>query len=337
MAGMDKFRAIENFVAAALEGSFSGAARRLEVSIPAVAKMITALERSLGASLFDRTPQGLRLTADGARYLESCQPLLEQLSAADEAVGAGAARPRGTLIVGAPAFVLQNCLQGAMPRFHARYPDLHLDFRIVSRLSDPEAAAAEVFVLFGWHEVQDMVQRRLAETRYHIYGSPAYWAAHGVPQHPRDLERHNCLCFRNPEGTLLDLWEFHRGGQVESVAVNGWMSSNHRDFVVDAALAGEGVVRVSGMTTWQHVQSGRLVTVLRDWEVRHGPPVTVHFRPLHRRTPRVRVFVDFVTDLFRELELQREGSFADVTAERPEWQGKRYGRASNSRRGPGTR
>jgi DNA-binding transcriptional LysR family regulator len=336
MANMDKFRALEYFVAAAQERSFSGAARRLEVSVPAVSKMITVLERSLGVSLFDRAPQGLTLTADGARYLESCQPLLEQLGDADEAISAGAARLRGTLVVGAPPFVLQNCLIGAMPRFHARYPDLHLDFRIVSRMTDAGAATVEVFVLFGWHDVQDMVQRRIAETRYHVYASPAYWAAQGVPRHPRELVHHNCLCFRNPEGTLLDLWEFERNGEVQSVAVSGWLSSSHRDFLVDAALAGEGVLRVSGLATWQHVQSGRLVTALQDWNIYHGPPVTVLYRPLQRRTPRVRVFVDFVTDLFRELEAQREANPASV-AEKPKWQGKRYGKASSIQRGSGRR
>ena len=94
---MDKLRAIEYFVAAAEEGSFSGAARRLEVSIPAIAKLINGLERSLGAKLFDRASQGITLTADGVRYLEACQPLLEQVSAADEAVSGANVRARGRL------------------------------------------------------------------------------------------------------------------------------------------------------------------------------------------------------------------------------------------------
>jgi len=85
---MDKFRALEYFIAVAEEGSLSGAARRLEVTIPAALKVINALERSLGATLFDRSSQGLSLTADGARYYESCRPLLQHLADAD-----GAARP----------------------------------------------------------------------------------------------------------------------------------------------------------------------------------------------------------------------------------------------------
>ena len=84
---MDKLRALQYFVTAAEAHSFTAAARRLEVSVPAIAKLITALERQLGTSLFDRSAQGIELTADGQAYLASCRPLLEQLAAADEAIG----------------------------------------------------------------------------------------------------------------------------------------------------------------------------------------------------------------------------------------------------------
>ena len=83
---MDKLRALQYFVAAAEEGSLSGAARRMEVSVPSVAKLIGALERQLGVRLVDRSTQGLKLTARGEAYLETCRPLLEQLSQADAAV-----------------------------------------------------------------------------------------------------------------------------------------------------------------------------------------------------------------------------------------------------------
>src|SRR6186997_229073 len=99
---MDKLRALEYFVAAAEEGSLSGAARRFEVSIPAVAKMVTSLEKRLGTPLFDRGSQGLSLTADGERYLVGCRPLLEELAAVDESMGTATERPQGEVVVGAP-------------------------------------------------------------------------------------------------------------------------------------------------------------------------------------------------------------------------------------------
>jgi len=325
---MHKFSTLQYCVASAQERSFSGAARRLDVSISAVFKMIAVLERSLGTSLFDRAPNGLTLTADGARYLERCQPLLEQLADADDDLAAGAARPRGTLIVGAPAFVMQNCLADSIPRFNARYPDIQLDFRIVSGMADEAAAAVDVFVLFGWNDVPNMIERQVAQTRYHVFAAPAYWAARGLPQHPRDLVQHNCLCFRNPEGTLLDLWEFERRGEIESVVVNGWVASSHREFLVQLAIAGEGVLRVSGLATWQHVHGGRLVIGLHDWDILHGPPINVIYRPEHRRNPRVRCFVDFLTTVFRDLEREGESGPSGVKKEQPGWQGRRFGKAS---------
>ena len=91
---MDKLRALQYFIAATEEGSFSGAARRLEVSVPAVGKMINALERAVGATLVERSSRGLVVTADGRAYLDACRPLLEQLDAADSVVSRAGARPR---------------------------------------------------------------------------------------------------------------------------------------------------------------------------------------------------------------------------------------------------
>jgi DNA-binding transcriptional LysR family regulator len=323
---MDKLRALQYFIAAAEEGSLSAAARKLEVSLPAVAKLITSLERKLGTALFDRSARGLTLTAGGERYLEACQPLLEQLSNADDVVSDLVAHPRGTIVVGATHHVAQYCILPALPQFHARYPDLQIDLRTVLRPSDPDAAGADVFIVLGWPDIGDLVHRRIAQTRYLVCASPGYWAAHGIPQRPRDLERHACLLLRVPNGTVLDLWEFERAGVAETVTVGSWLATTHRDIITDAAIAGEGVGRFSDLTIRDHLQSGRLVQALVDWESKNSPPVNLLYRPRHRRTPAVRVFIDFVTNLFRDLEAS-EGT-ARLAPERPYWYRGQYRRAS---------
>lgn len=326
---MDKLRALDYFVTAAREGSFSGAARRLEVSVPAVARLVGALEKRLGLALFDRTVQGLKLTADGVRYLESCQPLLLQLAAADEALVGAAARPRGTLVVGAPPILSQHCLLPALPAFHARYPDIQVDVRTVDRPRSPEADAAEVLLLYGWPQQPGMVQRRVAKTRLLICASPGYWAAHGVPQRPKDLEHHPCLLFRDQEGTVLDFWEQERAGVKESAAVSGWLVSSHRDVILDAAIAGYGVARFTDLTVRTPIASGQLVPVLLDWESKHAPPIQLLYRASQRRLPRLRAFIDFVTELFAKLEAERAPHLAvSLEAERPHWYRRRHGRAS---------
>jgi LysR family transcriptional regulator, regulator for bpeEF and oprC len=326
---MDKLRALQYFIATAEEHSLSGAARRLEVSVPAVSKLITSLERTLGVNLFDRTVQGLTLTSHGELYLEACQPLLDQLAAADDALRGAAANVRGTLVVGSPQMLAQHCLLPALPRFHARYPDLQVDIRNVDDATAANANAVDVYVLWGWIEPPaDLVQRRIGQSRFLICAAPSYWATNGVPQRPKDLERHVCLLFRTPAGTVHDLWQLERKGVKESVAACGWLVSSHRDVVLDAALAGAGVVRLTDLTIRAHVRSGRLVPVLLDWEMRDAPPVDLLYRPSQRRIPRARLFIDFVTELFREMEAE-SGEKADphLDAERPRWWA-RHGRAS---------
>lgn len=321
---MDKLRALQYFVAAAEAGSFAGAARRHEVSVPAIQKLVTALERNLGVTLFERTSQGLTLTASGASYLESCRPLLEELAAADDAASRSAQRPSGTLAIGAHPQLAHHLLLPALPRFHARYPDIQIDFRVIHRLTNADAGTVDVFVLHGWPEANDFVQRRLGYTKSLIVAAPEYWQAHGIPQRPGELAQRACMLMRNPAGILIDLWEFERGGEKASVTVGGWLSSNDREVVLDAVLAGEGIGRFNQITTLAHLQSGRLVAALLDWEVQGGPPVNLLYRPNQRRTPRVRLFVDFVAALLREVEMESGGG-----AERPHWHRRGYGRASS--------
>ena len=324
---MDKLRALQYFVAATDEGSLTAAARRLEVSVPAVSKMITALERSIGTTLVERNSRGLVITADGRAYLDACRPLLEQLEAVDAAMARTGSRPRGTLVVGAPGFVLQSWLLPGLPAFFASYPDIQLDLRVVTRLAEAEPRGVDVCILMGWPLATGMVHRCIARTRVHTCAAPGYWARHGFPAQPRDLLRHNCLLMRNPEGTILDLWEFVRGGKREGVAVGGNLVTDDRNVVLDAALAGQGVARLANITLRDPIREGRLVAALTDWEMQSPPPINLLYRPGFRRNPRVRPFVEFVTQHFNALSAGHGAPSAGLPEE-PGWYRSSMGRAS---------
>jgi LysR family transcriptional regulator, regulator for bpeEF and oprC len=323
---MDKVRALQYFTASAEVGSFTAAARRLDVSVPAIQKLVSALERELGIRLFERSVHGLTLTACGQTYLDACRPLLAELAEVEEALSRSARRPTGTLVIAAHPQLAHHVLLPALPRFHALYPDIHVDFRVIHRLTDVDAEAAEVFVLHGWPDAANFVQRRLGHARALVIGAPEYWATHGIPQHPRELTAHTCMLMRNPAGILIDLWEFERGAETASVTVGGRLSSNDRELLLDAVLAGKGIARFNQLTTLAHLQAGRLIPVLLDWEVKGGPPVSVLYRSNQRRTPRVRAFVDFVTAMLREIEA------AEIGAEVPHWHRREYRRASSALR-----
>jgi LysR family transcriptional regulator for bpeEF and oprC len=308
---MDRLRSLQYFIAAAEAGSFSGAARELDVSVAAVSKLVTALERALGVRLFERHAHGLGLTASGASYLQACQPALAMLAEADAYASATNNRARGTVVVGVQPVIAQECLTPALPRFNALYPDIQLDIRSLKGTSEEESRGVDVFLLMGWpQQTGHLVHRRIGAVSHSVVAAPSYWAAHGMPQHPSDLERHNCLTFRGNNGTLMDLWHFKRGEERVSVTARGWLLTDnvHRDMVRDVVRAGGGVAR---LVDWQKREghefaSGDLVRALTDWELTEVPPVNLLYPPSVRRTPRVRLFIDFVTQMFRDIEQLRE-------------------------------
>lgn len=330
---MDKLRALEYFVAAANARSFSKAARTLEVTVPAMTRLVGELEKRLGVRLLDRSNRGLGLTADGARYLDTCRPLLQQLARADDELTSAAVRPWGTLVVGSPSYLSEHCIAPALPEFHARHPEIEVDLRTIDRANLPTGGAADVLILFGWPDSRDWVQRRIAQTRMLVCAAPDYWRRHGVPQSPKELERHNCLVYRDAEGTALDLWTYERGGVRETAAVKGWLVSDHRDDLLRAVLDGAGVARFSDLTVQAQLKSGQLVPVLADWESKESPPVNLLFRPAHRRLPRVQLFTEFAVELFARLEKDRQPRPAGrYPAERPAWYRRRRTRASAAAR-----
>lgn len=326
---MDKLRALEYFVAAAQTGSFSGAARTQGVTLAAVAKLISALEKDLGTALFDRTSRGITLTADGVLYLDACRPALEQITAAGDAVRVTKGRPRGTVVVGAPPQLLRHCLIPSMPGFHALYPEIDIELRQVGRISEPAAQGVEVFILLGWQEPHDLVSKRLTIPRSLICASPAYWDKHGVPATPQDLKNHIAITYKNPDGVLLDHWRFSKNNQVQEVSVPGWLSGNVRDSLLDAALGGAGVMRLPDITILDYLSEGRLVPVLTDWEVLDAPPINLLYRQNHRRIPRLRVFVDFVADVFSTLQKIADAGETRVRSDSaPRWYRRNSVRAS---------
>ena len=331
---MDKLRALHYFVAAAEEGSLSAAARRFDVSVPAVTKLVSALERDLGVKLLDRSTQGLALTARGAQYLESCTPLLAQLADADRALTSTGARRARCLVVGAPPLFSRALLVPALADWHERHPHAHIDLRTLDflTLKDTATRGFDVLVALGWPGSVDLVQRPLAQSRLIVCASPAYWQRHGVPTQPADLVNHACPLVRSPEGTVLDLWRHTRGEAVQEVAVSGWLTCASRDDVLQAVLLGQGVGRFADLSVWPFVRDGLLQPALLEWESSDSPPFSALIRPESKRDAAVQDFVGFLSELLRPVEaLCRDAFGARPSAVRPRWYASRPGRASKTR------
>lgn len=331
---MDRLRAIRYFTAAAEGASLSAAARQHGVSVAAVAKLIDALESELKVRLLTRHAGGVTPTVAGSAFLEGCRPALAQLDEAAEQASASAQRVQGSIVVGVQPVIAQEVLTAALPRFCALYPEIQIDVRYFVKMAELQDRSFDAILVLGWpQQVGELVQRSLGATSFVVVASPAYWAAHGMPQHPHELEQHNCLCIRSNAGAVMDLWYFARGGERVAVSARGSVivDNAHRDMVRDLALAGMGVAR---LLDWhqrpgREVARGLLVPALTDWVLDEVPPVNLLYPPSVRRTPRVRVFLDWVVQLFAEVERERLRPLPATAM--PHWVKTRRPRASEAR------
>jgi DNA-binding transcriptional LysR family regulator len=330
---MDKLRAIEYFVCAAREGSLSAAARRLDVSVPAVSKLLASLERTLDARLFERGSAGLKLTAAGQGYLDACAGALEQIGRAEEVVSSARHQAVGPVAIAVQNVLAVHCISPVLSRFHARQPNIQLDVRdFVPNGVDTEGADLRLALI--WDQTPDQVVRVVARSKLVVCASPQYWSRHGLPSHPRELEQHACLTLRSLRGTLTDHWPFRRGSESLAVTVGGWLSTSNinRDLIVQAVLNGQGVLRTLDLTIEDHLRDGRLVAALVDWEIEDSPLVRLMYRPAAGRMPRVRAVMEFLVDVFAESErrcIELVGERPAGTA--PAWAGPRsYRRASTA-------
>lgn len=335
---MDRLRALQYCIAAAEHGSFSAAARRLDVSVAAVAKQITALERQLEVALFERHAHGLTLTAVGSRYLAACRvPLAELDAAGEQARAAASPQLQGTVVLGMPVVVAQECLVPALPQFRLRHPELTLDLRCLTSADDPAASGCDLLVLLGWPEgVGDWVHRPIGGAPLVVAAAPAYWARHGAPKHPNELERHQCLVLRSAIGTPMDLWRFRRGEETVSVRVRGFLhiDNAHRNAMLAAALAGCGVTRMLDWNLYlgHELAQGALVPALGGWESLDVPGVHLLYPPSARRLPRVRAVIDFIAQIFDDLQRKRSLPLAMTSA--PPWARSRHWRGAGARLRP---
>jgi DNA-binding transcriptional LysR family regulator len=322
---MDRLRGIEYFVCAAERGSISAAADALGVSPPAVSKLLAALESRLRIPLLTRTARGIVLTRDGEGYLARCRKILDDLESAEAALTVPAQSPRGTLVVGTPPNLATYCIAPALNKFRARFPEIVVHLRRAYRDSDLAAQGLDVLVALAWIGKDDLIASCLGQTRFLICAAPAYWAKAGTPQVPADLAMHDCLVYRTPEAIALDKWTFARGEERSAVQLRPKAVCDEQGWLIADALNGGGVVRAIDLSVRHHLERGELVPALLDWEACEAPPIHVIYRKVQRRNERVRAFVQFVRELFIELEsgrLPRTNS-APKTTPKPEWWGRR--------------
>lgn len=284
---------LEFFVRAADSGSFSAAARSLDLSPAAASAAIKRLETELHTRLFVRSTRSLRLTPDGERFLQHCRLALQALADGEQALRGDAAALRGNLQLSLPSDLGRNRVLAWLDDFLAAHPALRLRVQLSDRLADVYRQPVDLALRYGAPADSALVALPLLpHNRRVLCAAPDYLQRHGRPQHPQDLKQHNCLRFLLSD-ELHARWRFHGAGGDCLVTVDGDRISDDGDAVRRWAVAGRGLAYKSWLDICADVAAGRLEVLLPDWR---GEAAPLHLICADRRllSPAVQALREFL-------------------------------------------
>jgi LysR family transcriptional regulator, regulator for bpeEF and oprC len=306
---MDQLAAMRAFARVVETGNFTRAAEALDMPKPTVTKLVQSLEAHVRTKLLNRTTRRVTVTPDGAAYYERVIRLISDIEELDASMTLSQASLQGRLRVDVGAAVASLVILPALPDFHARYPDIQIDLGVSDRPADLIGEGVDCVVRAGAITDQSLVARRISEIRRINCAAPAYLDRYGEPQHPLDLEKdHHVVGIIHPRTGRYESSDFSANGERHEIYSRYVVAVNEANAYMAAALAGLGIVQAPYFMAHPYLQDGRLRPVLSEWAV-DPYPLHVVYPPNRHLSNKVRVFVDWVADLFaRETLLKRRAA-----------------------------
>lgn len=288
----------------ATQGSYTRAARRLNVSKAAVSLRIAELERAAGIALVQRTTRSLRLTEAGQRLVNDTRDQYDRIAQCFADVCDTADTVQGSIRVTAPVAFARQQLVPRLAGFLKRYPEVSIQLDVSDRLVSLATEGFDLAIRHSAVAPETHVAWTLCKSSSLLVASPRYLRGRGTPSSPEELVHHDCLYYPRMHGKPS--WTFapvKRAGKLQeplTVAIAGQFCANNSETLRDAALDHLGIALLPDFTAASSIRSGRLVAVLPEWQ-----PVGVFaeqllaIRPYSTHVPRaVTSFISYLRDEF---------------------------------------
>jgi DNA-binding transcriptional LysR family regulator len=292
----DRLNGMRVFARVVEEKSFSAAADKLRMSRSLVSRHVSALERSLSAKLLNRSTRKLSLTEAGVILYEHCARIVQEAELAEERVTRTQAEPTGLVKVTAvPAFAVRHVLP-ALTEFYQKYPKIRVKLFCSNRTLDLGDEGFDLGIRVSSSPAPHLVARKLAVNRSVLCASPAYLDRHGMPRRIEDLRNHDCVLF--PPLAPKGMWTLRRGKRKFSVNVAGAFETDEMDVVRAAIMAGLGIGILPAYIVGDALREGRLVPLLRQFQVLPESAIYLVYLPNRSLPSRVRALIDFLAAWF---------------------------------------
>lgn len=259
------------FVMVANERSFTRAAAKLGISPSALSHCMRTLEERLGVRLLTRTTRSVTPTDAGERLLRTLAPRFEEIDYELAALSELRKKPAGNIRITTDEYAANAVLWPALRKLLPSYPDIHVEIVIDYGLTDIVAEHYDAGVRLGGMVAKDMIAMPIGpDMRMATVAAPSYFANSKKPRTPQDLTSHRCINLRLPTHGGLYAWEFEKNGKELRVRVDGQMTFNSGNSMLQAALDGFGITYLPEGHVQPYLASGQLVQVLSDWTPRYS-------------------------------------------------------------------
>lgn len=267
----------------------------MRISPTAASRAVASLEQSLGVVLLQRTTRSVRLTEDGATYLQHCRVALTELDDAALALRGGQATPSGKLVLTAPVTFGRLHILPIIAQLLRSNQGLKVEVTLIDRVVRLVDEGIDVAVRIGDLSDTSLHALKVAEVRRVLVASPNYFAVHGQPKNIPGLHDHALLSFT--ELDHMHEWRFGPSGKI-AIRIEPRLTLNTADAAVTAAIEGLGIVRLLSYQANDAIAAGQLVTIFDELA---PPPLPVHlvYQANRRTSPNVRAFIDIAKAYFK--------------------------------------
>ncbi len=292
------------FIQVVDSNGFSSAGRKLRMTTAVVSKRIIRLEEKFNLRLLHRTTRSVRPTEEGKLFYDSCKRILNEVDNTETVLAQMRAQPSGSLSVSVPIALGHHIIAPQVGHFCSEHEDLNVRFQATDRLVDLIGEDFDLAVRKGDPESSTLIKKNLAPDLRIVCAAPSYFKTHPVPQTPEDLMNHNCLLLRFP-GSRRYTWQLkNKEGGNEKFRISGNMDTDNSDILIDWAIQGKGLICKSVWDLWEPLKKGELVGVLKDYWL-DDLTVFALMPPRNPQPTKVRYFLDFLADLFKQHPAQR--------------------------------
>jgi|SRR5690348_11354565 len=285
---------LATFVAVMRAESFTGAARALGLQKAHVSRVVSRLERKLGARLLQRSTRSLAATELGRELYERATAILAAIDETQAIIQRSQAGPQGVLKLTCGVEFGQLVVNGWIRSFLTQYPSVRVDAYFTERVVDFIHEGFDLAIRIGQLSDSSLSARSLGKIRYALYASPAYLKVRSALRHPQDLIAHDLIVFVMSGGMPTPAWHLENNGDRADIATPARLAVNNHVSARDAVVDGLGIGLLPCFQARPFAETGRLVEVLPGW-TRAPVPVHAVFGSSRYLTPKVRAFIDLAS------------------------------------------